>query len=176
MVHALGSPREALRLFRTKKTRPSAVGMRSLSSVCDDPEPQVAHRALVCAASARHRMPTSSTNDVPTTLSVIRRPAAARERARRPWSAGWHKNTHRTPPTSAMAFRARCIPTFSTRLRPPSLHLLTTSPPLLARLQMRPSQEQQEICFECGREHQVTHSARACRPIRWSRSRFCGAH
>ena len=56
-------PREALRLFRTKKNRPSAAGMRSLSSVCDDPEPQVAHRALVCAASARHRMPTSSTND-----------------------------------------------------------------------------------------------------------------
>jgi hypothetical protein len=112
--------------------------MRSLSSVCDDPEPQVAHRALVCAASARHRMPTSST----TTLSVIRRPAAARERARRPWSAGWHKNTHRTPPRSAMAFRARCIPTFSTRLRPPSLphhHLATSARPSPA---MQPSQEQ----------------------------------
>ena len=141
-------PREALRLFFTKKTRPSAAGMRSLSSVCDDPEPQVAHRALVCAASARHRMPTSST----TTLSVIRRPAAARERARRPWSAGWHKNTHRTPPRSAMAFRARCIPTFSTRLRPPSLphhHLTTSARP---SPEMRPSQEQQEICFECRLE------------------------
>ena len=99
--------------------------MRSLSLVCDRPEPQVAHRALICAASARPRMPTSTT----TTLSVIRRPAAAQERARRRWSAGWHKNTHRTPPRSAMAFRARCFPTFSTRLRPPSLHLITTSPP-----------------------------------------------
>ena len=79
---------EALRLFRTKKTRPSAAGMRSLSSVCDDPEPQVAHRALVCAASARHRMPTSSTNDAVCHTAAC---TAARERARRPWSAGWHK-------------------------------------------------------------------------------------
>ena len=111
----------------------------ALRGHCHDPHTQVAHRAAVCARPARPRLPTSTA----TTRSDVRQPAAAQERAHGRCSPGLHKKARRTPPRSAMTVRARWIPTFSTHVQPPSLRLITTRPPLLARLCLRPSQEPQ---------------------------------
>ena len=113
---------EACGCLLTRKYRKLCCHAAALCGHYRGPHTRVAHRAVVCARSARPRMPTSTA----TTPSDVRQPAAAQERAHGRCSTGWHKKAHRTPPRAAMAFRARWIPNFSTHLQPPSLRLITT--------------------------------------------------